>query len=173
MVNFIAQGVSRKQIKAFTKYIRDLCGMTDCLYFPVLEFFENILPNLIDDFTYEVVEYSEMPDKEGETTPSRNKIKIREDVYEKAVLGDGRSRFTILHEVGHLLMHDNDRVALCRKSANAPLKAYEDPEWQADAFAGELLMAEYLIKDMSIKEIEICCGTSHAAAECQYNQIRR
>ena len=114
-----------------------------------------------------------MTDKEGETIPSLNTIKIREDVYEKATQGNGRARFTILHEVGHLLMHYNDRVALCRKSDNAPLKAYEDPEWQADAFAGELLIAEHLVKDMSVSEIEIHCGASHAAAECQYKQIRR
>lgn len=114
-----------------------------------------------------------MPDKEGETFPSLNTIKIREDVYEKATQGDGRARFTILHEVGHLLMHDNDRVALCRKSDNVPLKTYEDPEWQADAFAGELLIAEHLVRDMSVNEIEIHCGASHAAAEYQYKQIRR
>lgn len=45
MVSFIAQGISRKQIRAFTKYIRELCGLTDRLYFPVVEFFEIILPN--------------------------------------------------------------------------------------------------------------------------------
>lgn len=173
MVSFIAQGISRKQIRAFTKYIRELCGMTDRLYFPVVEFIEIILPNLIDDFTYEIVEYSEMPDKEGGTIPSLNTIKIREDVYEKAIQGDGRARFTILHEIGHLLMHDNDRVALCRKSDNAALKTYEDPEWQADAFAGELLIAEHLVRNMSVREIEFYCGASHAAAECQYKQIRR
>lgn len=40
-----------------------------------------------------------MGDKEGETIPSLNLIKIREDVYDKAVAGDGRARFTILHEL--------------------------------------------------------------------------
>lgn len=103
MKNYVAQGVSRKQIKAFTKYIRKLCGMSNCVYFPVIKFFELILPTLVEDFTYEIVEYSQKPDKEGETTPSQNIIRIREDVYEKTVQGDGRARFTILHEIGHLL----------------------------------------------------------------------
>ena len=93
MTNFAAQGISRKQIRSFAMYIRELCGLKDCLYFPVIEFFEIILPNLIDNFTYEIVEYVEMPDKEGETIPSCNTIKIREDVYEKAIEGDGRARF--------------------------------------------------------------------------------
>ena len=91
MANVVAQGISRKKIRAFTKYVRELCGMTDRMYFPVVEFLEIILPNLIDDFTYEIVEHSEMPDKEGETIPSLNTIKIREDVYEKATQGDGRA----------------------------------------------------------------------------------
>ena len=43
MANFVAQGISRKQIRAFTKYVRELCGMTDRLYFPVVEFLEIIL----------------------------------------------------------------------------------------------------------------------------------
>ena len=63
MANVVAQGISRKQIRAFAKYVRELCGMTDRMYFPVVEFLEIILPNLIDDFTYEIVEHSEMPDK--------------------------------------------------------------------------------------------------------------
>lgn len=63
MANVVAQGISRKQIRAFTKYVRELCGMTDRMYFPVVEFLEIILPNLIDDFTYEIVEHSEMPVK--------------------------------------------------------------------------------------------------------------
>lgn len=173
MANFIAHGISRKQIRAFAKYIRGLCGMTNSLYFPVVEFFENILPNLIDDYTYEIVAQSEMPDKEGETIPSINTVKIREDVYEKAIRGDGRARFTIMHEVGHLLMHDNNRVALCRKSNNVTPKVYESPEWQADVFAGEILIAKHLIEGMSVNEIELCCGVSHKAAEYQYKQIKR
>ena len=32
MANVVAQGISRKQIRAFTKYVRELCGMTDRMY---------------------------------------------------------------------------------------------------------------------------------------------
>lgn len=147
--------------------------MQNTVYFPVVEFLENVLPKLVENFILEIVEYSKMYDKEGETIPSCNSIRIREDVYEKAVKCDGRSRFTILHEIGHLLLHDNDRVALCRTSSKSSIRPFENPEWQADVFAGELLMAEHLIKDMSINEICEKCGVSYAAAQCQYNQIRK
>lgn len=173
MTNYIAQGLSRHTIREYARYIRTLCGLENKVYFPVVEFLELMLPKLISGFCLEIVEYSKMPDKEGETIPSLNTVRIREDVYEKAISGDGRARFTILHEVGHLLFHDNGRVALCRVSNNSAVKAYENPEWQADVFAGEMLMAEHLIKNMNVEEIAWKCGTSYAAANCQYNQIRK
>ena len=36
---------------------------------------------------------------------TENCIKIREDVYERAIKGYGRDRFTLAHELGHFLMH--------------------------------------------------------------------
>lgn len=57
-------------------------------------------------------------------------------------------RFTLAHEVGHAVLHTEDLVkmtslphldqALARQSQSH--KIYEDTEWQADAFAGALLM---------------------------------
>ncbi len=173
MTSYVAQGLSRRNIREYVKYVRRLCGLENTLYFPVAEFLELMLPKLVEDFNVEVIDCSEMQDKEGETIPSLNTIRIREDVYDKAIAGDGRARFTILHEIGHLLLHDNDRVALCRVSSDSAIKAYENPEWQADAFAGEMLMAEHMIRNMSIEEIAWKCGASYAAASCQYNQIRK
>ena len=173
MTSFIAKSISRKQIRDYARYIRKLCNMENTIYFPVVKFLELVLPKLIDDFNLEIEERSIMMEKEGETIPSCNTIRIREDVYNKAATGDGRARFTILHEIGHLLLHDNENVALCRTPLGSRIKAYEDPEWQADAFSGELLMAEHLIKNMSVDEICEKCGASYAAAQCQYNQIRK
>lgn len=45
------------------------------------------------------------------------------------------------------------------------VKAYEDPEWQADAFAGAFLMPSHLIKNMEVEEIMQRCGVSEAAAK--------
>lgn len=46
--------------------------------------------------------------KHGETIPSENRIRIREDVYERACNGYGRDRLTMAHELGHLLLHRDD-----------------------------------------------------------------
>lgn len=119
-------------------------------------FLENILPILIPDFQLEIVPREEMGNKHGETYPSKNLIRIREDVYMNAVEGNGRDRLTIAHEIGHLLLHDDDSIALCRLEPNEKLKPYEDPEWQADAFGGELLASSYLIRGLTSAEAFRC-----------------
>ena len=47
------------------------------------------------------------------------------------------------------------------------VKRYKDPEWQADAFAGELLMPAPLIIGRNVEDISRMCGTSRAAAYIQ------
>lgn len=143
------------------------------MYFPVVRFLENILPILIPDFQLEIVPREEMGNKHGETYPSKNLIRIREDVYMNAVEGNGRDRLTIAHEIGHLLLHDDDSIALCRLEPNEKLKPYEDPEWQADAFGGELLASSYLIRGLTSAEVQVKCGVSEAAANVQLRTLCR
>ena len=55
------------------------------------------------------------------------------------------------HELGHLLLHRVETITLAREDGDIP--PYKDPEWQANAFAGELLAPYEYIKDMSIIDI--------------------
>ena len=114
-----------------------------------------------------------MGNKHGETYPSKNLIRIREDVYLNAINGSGRDRLTIAHEIGHLLLHDDDNIALCRLEPNEKLKAYEDPEWQANAFGGELLAPSYLIKGLTNAKVQEKCGVSEDAANVQLRTLCR
>jgi Zn-dependent peptidase ImmA (M78 family) len=166
-----ADPVSRKDIQRFIRRLKSEVGLENELYFPVLPFVENVLPILIPDFQFEVVPKEEMGGKHGETYPSKNLIKIREDVYLRAANGEGRDRLTIAHEIGHLFMHENDSIALCRLDPNEKLLPFEDPEWQANAFGGELLASSYLIKGMSESEVQIKCGVSLAAARKQLSTV--
>ena len=167
-----ADAISRDDIRRFVRSIKKLVGLEDELYFPILSFVENILPILVPDFQFEVVPESEMGNKHGETYPSKNLIRIREDIYLRAAAGEGRDRLTVAHEVGHLFLHEDDAIALCRLEPGEKLKPYEDPEWQADAFGGELLASSYLIVGMSQSEVERKCGVSSAAARVQLNSIQ-
>lgn len=167
-----ADAVSRQNIRDYVYMLKKEVGMEDVLYFPILQFVENVLPVLVPDFQFEVVPANEMGNKHGETYPSKNLIRIREDIYLRAAQGEGRDRLTIAHEVGHLFMHEDDAIALCRLAPNEHLKPFEDPEWQADAFGGELLASSYLIKGMSVYEVADKCGVSMSAARVQLNALR-
>ncbi len=173
MNSYKAQGISRKDIRQIVRDLRCGTGLENTLYFPIVCFLENVLPILFPDFQLEIVSRAEMGNKHGETYPSKNLIRIREDVYLNAVNGNGRDRLTIAHEIGHLLLHDDASIALCRLEANEKLKAYEDPEWQADAFGGELLAPSYLIKGLESEEIQEKCGVSEAAANVQLRTLCR
>ena len=103
--------------------------------------------------------------KHGEIIPSENRIRIREDVYERACNGYGRDRLTMAHELGHLLLHRVELITLAREDGDIP--PYKDPEWQANAFAGELLGLYEYIKDMSIIDIASHYGITEKAASIQ------
>ena len=162
-----AEPVSRKKIRDYVSYIRKITGYENVLYFPIVKFMELVLPQLIEGFHYEICTKDEMPNKCGETFPAVNKICIREDIYELALNGDGFARYCIAHEIGHLFCNDIDSISLCKLQPGEELKPYEDPEWQADAFGGELLMYYPLIKNLSTEEIAEKCGVTTRAAHVQ------
>lgn len=167
-----ASAISRKNIQGFIRYLKKMVHLENEMYFPVVQFLENILPILIPDFQLEIVPPKEMGNKHGETYPSKNLIRIREDVYLGAVAGCGRDRLTIAHEIGHLFMHEDDSIALCKLAPNEKLRPFEDPEWQANAFGGELLASTYLIKGMSAADVSEQCGVSMDAARVQLRAAR-
>ena len=75
---------------------------------------------------------------------------------------------TIAHEIGHF-------VTLCfcgfklQRSFGNKADIYQDPEWQAKCFAGELMVPHHLTLNMSPKEISEKCGVSLYAAKYQYS----
>lgn len=106
----------------------------------------------------------------GDTDPVQKIIRIREDVYEGACNDKGRDRFTVAHEVGHALLHCG-QISLNRQAPDIDIPTFRDPEWHAQAFAGELLIPFHLIKGMSIQDIVNSCCVSYDAA--RYQQRRQ
>lgn len=149
-MNVAATGLSRAKIRELTKYVRKISGYAECTYFPIVEFIELVLGDPDNpDFNYEIVEPWEMEDMYGNTNTRTNVMKIRKDVYERAVRGVPRDRFTLCHELGHYLMHRPETMSYPR----GKVPRYCQPEWQANTFAGELMAPYDLVKNMGIKEI--------------------
>ena len=70
--------------------------------FPVQEFLELRLSKI--GYDYEVVD---MPTgKEAETNFKDKIIRISSVTYEALCRNDGRARFTVMHEIGHVILHD-------------------------------------------------------------------
>ncbi|MBB6285304.1 ImmA/IrrE family metallo-endopeptidase [Geobacillus subterraneus] len=164
---YVAKATSRINIRELTNTIRKLLGLYEERYFPIIEFLEFGLGYIFPDFSYEIVSPLDMKSDYGVTYPQTNKIKLREDVYENAIAGSPRDRFTVAHEIGHLIMHRPGSIALARSQNAEIIPTYKDPEWQANTFAAELLAPPHLIVGLSIKEIAISCGVSLEVARIQ------
>ena len=162
---------SRSEIGAIAWGIRKISGYSsDILIFPIMEFLEYRLPELFPDFCYEVRENGTLKDgARAITYPDKHIILIENSVYDGACQGIGKDRMTISHEVGHLILHTG--VSLAKNYEKVDMKIYEDSEWQADVFAGELLAPIRLIKGMCPEEVAEKFQISYYAANAQLRAL--
>ena len=163
MDSFKATPLSRKNIRKIARLIRESIGVSDKEAFPVIPFLESVLKKF--DYDYDICEESELKDKYAVTIPSKRLMKIREDVYLGAMNNNPRDLFTIAHEFGHAFLHDTDTIVLARGEEG--IKAYENPEWQANTFAAELLAPSDAIEGIDIEEIMRRYNCSKKVAEIQ------
>lgn len=112
----------------------------------------------------EIVEDHELLGRYALTYPDKNIIKIRNSVYEDLCNGSPRARFTIAHEIGHLVMHKNQTTFA--RGGSKTHKIFEDGEWQADTFASHFLInADLVTKNMTASDISRKFGVSYTATE--------
>jgi Zn-dependent peptidase ImmA (M78 family) len=124
-------------------------------------------------FHFEIVEDFELPRGVHADTDALNHIiRIKQSVYDGACNGNGRDRMTIAHEIGHYILLCVCGFKYQRNFTGSTIPRYQDPEWQAKCFAGELLIAAYLVKGMTPYEIMYACGVSMSAAETQWSKFR-
>ncbi|MDC7289575.1 ImmA/IrrE family metallo-endopeptidase [Blautia schinkii] len=162
-MNVAAEPLSRKKIGAFAYELRRMMKFENTPFFPIVHFIEWVLANPESGMDFEIVPEDEMSDTYGTTNTGKNKMIIREDVYNRAVQGNPRDRFTLCHELGHYLLHQPENISYAR----GDIPAFRNPEWQANTFAAELMAPGYLIQNMSVSEIVEKCGVSRQAAEIQ------
>lgn len=161
--------LSRTKIREFAKMLRRAFDIPINVRFPTVEFLEFGLGSL--GFDYEICDKSELENCYAKTIPEEKVVKIREDVYIRAVHGNPRDIFTILHEIGHVIFHNNRTIEFARNEENIPI--YMDPEWQANTFAAELLVPADSISGMCEDEIVDVYGCSYEVAYIQIKQNKK
>lgn len=168
-MNVSAEPLSRNKIRAITRELRTLLGLEKETFFPIVHFIEWVIANPDMGMEFEILTKDEMHDTYGTTNTGSNIMRVREDVYEGAIKGNPRDRFTLCHELGHYLLHQPENISYARGS----IPIYMTPEWQANTFAAELMAPYELVKSMSIEEIMEKCGMSKQAATIQYWECRK
>jgi hypothetical protein len=123
---------------------------------------------------FEIVDDWELLGMEAQTKPDDDSIQIRQSVYDLAAKGDGHCRFTLAHELGHLLLHKDQEPVSYARGEIPKHEIYEDSEWQADVFASELLMDSRLVDpNKSASEVASKFGTSATAAAMKIRDMKK
>ncbi|MGG5413007.1 ImmA/IrrE family metallo-endopeptidase [Edwardsiella tarda] len=158
--------LSHNKIKFYAHYFRDsLREMLQITNKPYLKL-EVILEALMQSeiINLEIVEDHNLPGRYAVTYPDKNKIVLQQSIYDALCDGDKHARFTVAHELGHLIMHRN-QIAYARDKVPGGHKIYEDSEWQADVFASHFLIdARLVTPSMSEDDISTIFGVSKQAA---------
>ncbi|SIR06558.1 protein of unknown function [Rhizobium sp. RU35A] len=170
--DFVVPPRSWDDIHAVAESVRSAIGLENQPYVPVVDVLERVLDYRMNLVRFEVGDFAEMEGAEGLTDPNGEFIQIREDVYQDAIAGDGRARFTIAHEMGHFFLHTG--IPLARSTRGDGVAIYRKSEPQANQFAAELLMPRKLIfPGTSSEKIATDHGVSEEAARNRIKFLSR
>lgn len=103
-------------------------------------------------------------------------IETTEREHEAALFGEGRSRFTLTHELGHAVLHDGEAMPRSSLKLVKPdwVEIYRSAEHQANRFAASaLVFRPFLTADMSVQQIAIEFGVSQEVAKNAYEELDR
>lgn len=163
---------SRLEIRGIAARLRRVVGAHG--RFDIVQFMDVDLYRLDPEYELQLQSEEAMGAHEGLTFPDRRLVVIREDVYEAASEGQGRARFTMAHELGHFVLHQQLCLAFGGQSYG-PVPSYRDAEWQSNVFAAELLMPCDEVEGSALKsptELVKAYGVSQRAAEVQWQVYR-
>jgi Zn-dependent peptidase ImmA (M78 family)/transcriptional regulator with XRE-family HTH domain len=146
-------------IRDFAIKVRSAFVEADQIEFPIMDILEFRIAMVVEGFYLDIRDKEFMGEEEGRVVAGKNEIILRDDVYEGACDGNGRDRFTACHEFAHFLMHREITMPRMRDDSE---KIYCDAEWQADTFAGTLLMSP-----MHLAQFR---DADHAAEQCRMSQ---
>lgn len=169
--------LSRLKARDIAGFIRKFLGLSGT-YADVSKMLDK-LADEIPSFNYEIVEDNDLPDMVyGAFVPNYTTneavIKIPNRVYLGACskgTTSGRDRMTIVHEISHYFLIVIFDFKPIETLSRGRVPKSNDPEWQAMAVAGEILMP--YTETMHIQdpyELALICGVSLEAANYRINK---
>ncbi|WP_342711284.1 ImmA/IrrE family metallo-endopeptidase [Bradyrhizobium sp. B124] len=166
----IVPPMSTPALRDFADKVRTAFVEDDHVEFPIMDVLEFRLGQVFDGFFIDVRDRESMGDDEGRVIGGTMGLALREDVYCGAWEGNGRDRFTACHELAHFLLHRTITMARTREDTD---EIYRDAEWQADTFAGTLLMSpRHLPLFSDSEDAANQCGMTGFAAKVMWAKYR-
>ncbi len=167
----VVQPITTLRLRQFAEKVRDVFIDISQVEFPIMNVLEFRLQKIFPDYVLDVQDAEVMGDDEGRVLAGSNTIIFRTDVYEGACNGNRRDRFTACHELAHFLMHRDVKLARARDDND---KIYVDSEWQADEFAGTLLMSPRHLHLFDSSDVAAdACNMNPAAARVMWSKYTR
>ena len=160
----------RNSIRKDTYKLREIMGLKDDFYFPIMDFLEKIMTMVDPEFYVEPVEDEQLVGRMAETVPEQHLIRVRASVYDAACKGHPWARKIMAHEFGYYIYHDAEHLAYAYPDLGERIPKWFSPEYQAEVFAAELLAPVNLIRGMNPHAVAQKCGIPVSAARGQLNQ---
>jgi len=127
--------ISIVQIRFSAQHARKILLRKDPTFFPMAEFVERLFEYAI---VVDVVDGDLLPaGVDACCVPERAEISLSLETYFAACNDVPRARFTVIHELGHLVLAHSRSF---HRDNGRSIPAFEDSEWQANQFAAEFLM---------------------------------
>lgn len=153
--------LSVRKIEAYANKIRREFNVEVNSHFPIYEILEkmhndgSLTIQIMDDNNSIFADENEL----AKYSPIDNFIYVKEKIIVGYEENDYRSNFTLAHEFFHYIQH---KVLEFKFYDVEICKSYEDPEWQANEFAGQLLIPTSFLE----YDDEVLCEMFHVTAEC-------
>ena len=119
-----------------------------------------------------IADVEQLGDMEAAASMAERALYLREDTYYALTESDTRARYTVAHELGHIVLEHSP--VLGYSATRLSHEPFRDSEWQADTFAAEFLMPHTHIVGRRITATALAadCGVSLAAATTRLKVLR-
>ena len=171
--------LTNAEVRLHAKKLRDFFGLKDATRVDVIDCLQR--PRIWTvrgerPLNFQIRPDDEMAGADGRTTSRKSGvlIELKQSIFEKANMGEGRSRNTIAHEFGHAVLHEGIEMPRLAVKTVTPawIPSYESAEHQVKVFAPAFLINDDIAATLpNSTEISVEFGISFESADIYYNEL--